>query len=88
MATNNMDLVATDSAVTLIDYEDVTTALPDFSALNTAFKKFGKMLNNFFQFENHPQIPFYDTPQAAIFSGSAHKEVQIKRRILEYQAKY
>lgn len=42
--------------------------------------------NNFFAFEN--QIPFYDTPQGAKFSGSCHKKVEIKRRVLEYQAKY
>jgi hypothetical protein len=45
-------------------------------------------INNFFTFENHPQIPFYDTPHGAIFSGRFHKKVQLKRRILEYQAKY
>jgi hypothetical protein len=88
MASINMDQIATDSTDTLIDYGDATTALPDFSALDAAFDDFGKMLNDFFAFENHPQISFYDTPQGAIFRGFDHKEVQTKRRILEYRAKY
>jgi hypothetical protein len=83
-----MDRVATDSADTLIDYEGATTVLPDFSALNEDFDKFGKMLNDFFAFEKHPQISFYDTPQGVLFRGFNHKEVQTKRRILEYRAKY
>jgi hypothetical protein len=52
---------------------------------------FCDVLDNFFTFEmrkKHPQIPFYDTPQGAIFGALPHKKVQIKRRILEYQAKY
>lgn len=90
MASINMNQVAADSTDAFIDYA-VATAYPDFSALNEAFDKFGKMLNDFFAFEMrqmHPQIPFYDTPQGAIFRGFNHKEVQTKRRILEYRAKY
>lgn len=79
--------LATDSTDTGADY-NASATLPDFSALDAVFDKFGGILNNFFAFENHPQIPFYDTPQGAIFSGSNHKKVQVKRRILEYRAKY
>lgn len=50
-----------------------------------------EILDNFFTFEmrqNPPQPPFYDTPQCLIFSGTCHKKPQIKRRILQYCAKY
>jgi hypothetical protein len=46
------------------------------------------ILDSFFSLEDPAKIPFYDTPQGAIFRGFNHKEVQIKRRILEYQAEY
>lgn len=46
------------------------------------------ILDNFFIFKNHPQIQFYNIPQGALFSGSVHKKVQRKQRILEYRAKY
>lgn len=76
MTAINMDQLATDSTDTRLDY--------------TA-SEYCNILDNFFTFEMHrmhPQIPFYDTLQDAIFRGFDHKEVQTKRRILEYQAKY
>lgn len=76
MAASNIDRAATDSADTSIDY--------------TA-SEYCNILDNFFSFEMHqmhPQIPFYDTPRCTLFSGSCHKKVQIKRKILEDRAKY
>jgi hypothetical protein len=88
MAAIEADQIDTDSTDILpISYGDSTT-LPDFSVLNVAFHELDKMSNDFFTFENHPRIPFYDTSGDALFSGSCHKAVQIKRRILEYRAKY
>jgi hypothetical protein len=87
MTSIDLDQLATDSTDTWLDYT-VSMTVPGFSALEVACNNFGKMLNKFFAFENHPQIPFSNTPQGAIFRGFNHKEVQIKRRILEYRAKY
>lgn len=88
MPISNLNYVDTDSADPSINFYNDSDTLPDFSALNAAFAKFGKRVNNFFAIQNHPKIPFYDTPHSAIFSGSSHKKMQIKQRILEYRAKY
>jgi hypothetical protein len=73
MTAINMDRLATDRTETWLDY---TTS------------EYCNILDNFFTFENRPQIPFYDTPQCLRLRNEVHKEVQIKRKILEYQAKY
>ena len=73
MVAIDMDQPATDSTGTWLDY--------------TA-SEYCNRLDNFFTVEDPSQIPFYDTPRCTIFSGSTHKEVQMKRRILEYRAKY
>ena len=45
-------------------------------------------LERFFRSFDLSPLPFYDTPQRSPFRELAHKKVQIKRRILEYRAKY
>lgn len=76
--------------MTAIDQYQLDTAFTDTMEDYTA-SDFCDVLDNFFTFEmllKHPQIPFYDTHQSTLYSGSGHKKVEIKRRILEYLAKY
>ena len=89
MVALNSERVDTDCSWGKGDYplaaSPCSSILPDYSLIGTdAIERF----NTFFAIEKLPQLPFYDTPHSARFSGSYHKKVQIKRRILEYQAKH
>lgn len=71
-------------AITLqsLDSTDVLP-LPDYTA-----EEYANLLEKYFRSKHPLQLPFYDTPQGAIFRNIYSKKIQIKRRILEYCAKY
>lgn len=76
--------------MTAIDrYQPDTTSADTW--LDYTASEYCDISDDFFTFEmhqNHPRIPFYDTLQCSIFRGINRRKLQIKRRILDHQAKY